>query len=178
MLDPMPEMQFGAETPLSPSRRRHPKTPVNASPLDRMHPTLAAIARKTRRETPRVRRAAAGLLGAWLAAGLSAALAQSPLGADAAADLPADPECLMITQSSAATYMIINALCPDQSVLASIELSAGATEGARCFTKKIRTQISIASEAAAPVINYQCIEGATGCSVEALHGMFPECHAG
>ncbi|MGE0024586.1 MAG: hypothetical protein AB7S70_13260 [Hyphomicrobium sp.] len=99
-------------------------------------------------------------------------------GAALAQPSAADPDCLTITQASAATYMISNAACPDQSVLASIELSGGAADVARCFTKKIRTQISIASETAAPVINYQCIEGAPGCSVEALHGMFPECHAG
>jgi hypothetical protein len=93
------------------------------------------------------------------------------------AALPLDPECLSITQSSAATYMIENTGCADQSVLAAIELSAGRTES-RCFTKKIRTQISIASENAAPIVNYQCIEGAQNCSVETLRGMFPECHAG
>lgn len=94
-----------------------------------------------------------------------------------AAKLPHDPECLTVTQSSAATYMIENAHCPEQSVLASIEL-AGQGIDARCFTKKIRSQISIASEGVAPVINYQCIEGAPGCSIEDLRGMFPECRAG
>lgn len=88
-----------------------------------------------------------------------------------------DPECLTITQSSPATYMIENTGCTAESVLAAIELSTGRAE-ARCFTKKIRSQISIASEAAAPVVNYQCIEGARNCSVEILRGMFPECHAG
>ncbi len=95
----------------------------------------------------------------------------------AAAEPSADPECLTITQSSAATYMIANTACPDKSVLASIELAANG-DLARCFTKKIRSQISIASENAAPIINYQCIEGTKGCSVEELRGMFPECHAG
>lgn len=103
----------------------------------------------------------------------------SPLGQaqDNAAALPLDPECLTITQSSAATYMIENTGCAAQSVLAAIELSAGRSEP-RCFTKKIRSQISIASESAAPVVNYQCIEGARDCSVETLRAMFPECHAG
>ncbi len=94
-----------------------------------------------------------------------------------AGELPYDPDCLTITQSSSATFMIENTGCPDQSVLASIELSAKGVP-ARCFTKKIRSQISIASEGMAPVINYQCIEGAAGCSVGDLRGMFPECHAG
>jgi hypothetical protein len=88
-----------------------------------------------------------------------------------------DQECLTIKQSSAATYMIENTACATQSVLAAIELSTDNAE-ARCFTKKIRTQISIASEHAAPVVNYQCIEGTQNCSVETLRGMFPECHAG
>jgi hypothetical protein len=96
---------------------------------------------------------------------------------DAAADLPADPECLTITQASAATYTISNSACPEQSVMAAIELAGGGSL-ARCFVKKIRTQISIASEGAAPVINYQCIEGAPGCAAEILRDMFPECHAG
>ena len=95
----------------------------------------------------------------------------------AAAEPVLDPECLTITQSSPATYMIENTGCAAESVLAAIELSTGRAE-ARCFTKKIRSQISIASEAAAPVVNYQCIEGARNCSVEILRGMFPECHAG
>lgn len=113
------------------------------------------------------------MLGAWLAA------TSGPAHPQASPDNRlADPDCLTITQASAATYMISNTACPDESVLASIELSGGAADVARCFTKKIRTQISIASEAMAPVINYQCIEGAPGCSVETLHGMFPECHAG
>lgn len=100
-----------------------------------------------------------------------------PSANNAGAELPADPECLTIAQSSTATYTITNSACPDQSVLAAIEL-AGEGDLNRCFTKKIRTQISLASEHAAPVINYQCIEGAKGCSVEILRGMFPECHAG
>ncbi|WP_139247857.1 hypothetical protein [Hyphomicrobium sp. CS1GBMeth3] len=113
--------------------------------------------------------AAAVLLGAALAAG-GEAPAQPK-------QQPAAPECLNVAQSSAATYVISNTVCPDESVLASIELANG-RDLARCFVKKIRTQISIASEGAAPVINYQCIEGATGCSVEIVRDMFPECHAG
>lgn len=98
-------------------------------------------------------------------------------GGVAAGGFPADPECLAVTQSSEATYTIENTTCPDKMVLASIELANG-RDLARCFVKKIRTQISIASEGAAPVINYQCIEGAPGCSVEVVRDMFPECHAG
>lgn len=123
------------------------------------------------------------LIGVWLAAACSDSLAQPkpaimperPLqrtGAD-----PADPECLTITQSSTATYVIENTACREQSVLAAIELAGGGSL-ARCFVKLIRTQISIASEGAAPVINYQCIEGAAGCSAEVVRDMFPECHAG
>jgi hypothetical protein len=88
-----------------------------------------------------------------------------------------DPDCLLVEQSSAATYVIRNASCANESVLASIEL-AGDGGSVRCFTKKIRSQISIASEHAAPLVNYQCIEGIQGCSIEELRGMFPECHPG
>lgn len=94
-----------------------------------------------------------------------------------AQDLPADPECLGVSQASAATYTISNTACPDLSVIAAIEL-ADAGNLARCFVKKIRTQISIASEGAAPVVNYQCVEGAQGCTAEIVRDMFPECHAG
>jgi len=168
MLDPTAETRLSAwcrlcllaprtrrrAPPLNPKKREHPET---LSTPEAMRP-FKALAR-------------ALLLGAALAASSGGALSQS-----SAPD--ADPDCLTITQASTATYMISNTACLDQSVLASIELSGGAADVARCFTKKIRTQISIASETAAPVINYQCIEGAPGCSVETLHGMFPECHAG
>jgi hypothetical protein len=112
-------------------------------------------------------------------ASAAAALAAAAcLAADGqAAAQPADLECLTVDQSSASTYTISNMACPEQSVLAAIEL-AGAGNSARCFVKKIRTQISIASEGSAPVINYQCVEGAPGCSTEILRDMFPECHAG
>jgi hypothetical protein len=115
----------------------------------------------------------AGLIGACLAGSAWTCHAQQA----PAAQPVFDPECLTITQSSASTYIIANVQCSEQSVLASIEL-AGGGDLARCFTKKIRNQISIASEHTAPVINYQCIEGTAGCSVEELRGMFPECHAG
>jgi hypothetical protein len=95
----------------------------------------------------------------------------------APAAAPTDPECLTITQSSETTYMISNTACADQSILTSIELATG-DDSARCFTKKIRSQISIASESAPPVINYQCIEGSPGCSADVLRSMFPECRAG
>lgn len=101
----------------------------------------------------------------------------SVLAGSATQQISLDPECLTITQSSPATYMVENTGCAAQSVLAAIELSSGRAE-ARCFTKKIRTQISIASESSAPVVNYQCLEGAPNCSFEILRGMFPECHAG
>jgi hypothetical protein len=116
----------------------------------------------------------AGLIGACLAASAWTCRAQT---GPATAQSVFDPECLTITQSSASTYVIANTQCSDQSVLASIELTGGG-DLARCFTKKIRSQISIASEHTAPVINYQCIEGTRGCSVEEVRGMFPECHAG
>ena len=96
---------------------------------------------------------------------------------DPAPAAPTDPECLTITQSSETTYMISNTACADQSILTSIELATG-DDSARCFTKKIRSQISIASESAPPVINYQCIEGSPGCSADVLRSMFPECRAG
>lgn len=88
-----------------------------------------------------------------------------------------DPECLAITQSSSTTYVISNTACANESVLTSIELVSNDAV-ARCFTKKIRSQISIASEHAAPIINYQCIEGRLGCTAEILREMFPECRAG
>lgn len=139
--------------------------------------TLASLARHVPSRAP----VAAALVGVWLAFACGESHAQQPAeaepqsGASAAGQL-ADPDCLTVTRSSASTYTISNEACPEQSVLAAIELGAGSA--ARCFTKKIRTQISIASEAAAPVINYQCIEGAQGCSGEIVRGMFPECHAG
>ena len=94
-----------------------------------------------------------------------------------APDANVDPECLTIAQSSATTYVISNTACANESVLTSIELVSNDAI-ARCFTKKIRSQISIASEHAAPIINYQCIEGRLGCTAEILREMFPECRAG
>lgn len=131
-----------------------------------MHPGFIA---KIGRSHPWRVLAALVLTGAWHLASGSQSLAQP--------EPSADPECLSVTQSSASTYTISNTACAEQSVLASIEL-AGGGNSARCFIKKIRTQISIASEGAAPVINYQCIEGATGCSFEVVRDMFPECLAG
>lgn len=134
--------------------------------------------------TPLRRLATAALMALLFTAACGPGLAQpkplitqDPPSTKAAAELPADPQCLSVAQASAATYTISNTECAEQSVLASIEL-AGAGNLARCFVKKIRTQISIASEGAAPVINYQCIEGASGCSFEIVRDMFPECHAG
>ncbi len=127
--------------------------------------------------------AAAALMGAGLAAASAGEVQPKPpatredAASGAAAALPVDPDCLAVTQASAATYTIANTVCPELSVMAAIELAGDGSEP-RCFVKKIRTQISIASEGAAPVINYQCIEGAPGCSAEVVHGMFPECHAG
>lgn len=129
--------------------------------------------------------AAAGLIAAWTLAACmpcAAAEATSPQGETpspvaTAGQHPYDPECLTVTQSSAATYMIDNTACASESVLATITLP-GDDVLARCFTKKIRSQLSIASEQAVPVITYQCIEGAPGCAMETLRGMFPECHAG
>jgi hypothetical protein len=117
-----------------------------------------------------------GWFGRLRAFGLAAAYVLSGGATAAAEDNPDyDPACLTITRASATTYLIENAECQSRSVLAAIEL-AGAH--ARCFTKKIRTQISIASEQAAPIVYYQCIEGLPGCTIEELHGMFPECRAG
>lgn len=129
--------------------------------------------------------AAAGCVAEGYAAGKSrtgAPVEHAPVDVAQAATPPApaaptDPECLTITQSSETTYMISNTACADQSVLTSIELATGDTS-VRCFTKKIRSQISIASESAPPVINYQCIEGTPGCSADVLRSMFPECRAG
>lgn len=127
--------------------------------------------------------AAALPVAVWLAAcGPALAQPKPPAAAHfsatkAAAKPPADPECLTVSQQSSSTYTISNTSCAEQSVLSAIEL-AGSGNLARCFVKKIRTQISIASEGAAPVINYQCIEGAAGCSFEVVRDMFPECHAG
>jgi hypothetical protein len=111
-----------------------------------------------------------GLLACWLAASC-VANAQAP---QTAMD---DPECLTVNRSSPSTYMIANESCQQQSILASIEL-ADESSVTRCFIKKIRSQISIASERVVPHINYQCIEGQAGCSLDVLRGMFPECHSG
>jgi hypothetical protein len=135
-----------------------------------MHSSLANIARCASIRAP----VAASVIGTALALSSGLSAAQDNAGG---AQSAFDPECLTITQSSQTTYTIQNAACSDQSVLASIELP-GNGDLARCFTKKIRSQISIASEGTAPVINYQCIEGTAGCSVEDIRSMFPECHAG
>lgn len=142
---------------------------------------LAAICRSAARRVPKGIAAALIALG-FVCAIPSAEAQQKKKEAPAAAPLAAapvadDPECLTISQSSSATYMIENKSCPEASVLASIELADEGTL-ARCFTKKIRSQISIASQGAVPYINYQCIEGAPGCSIDVLRTMFPECHAG
>jgi hypothetical protein len=140
---------------------------------------LASIARRMISQArTAVRPVGAGLAVACLGLAQPApSLAADELADKAAAALPADPECLIISQASAATYTISNTACEEQSVIASIEL-ADAGNLARCFVKKIRTQISIASEGSAPIVNYQCIEGAQGCTVEIVRDMFPECHAG
>ncbi len=104
-------------------------------------------------------------------------LAQAAPAPPPAPNANVDPECLTIAQSSATTYVISNTACANESVLTSIELVSNDAI-ARCFTKKIRSQISIASEHAAPIINYQCIEGRLGCTAEILREMFPECRAG
>lgn len=124
--------------------------------------------------------AVSGCVAEGYAAGKSRTGAPVDVAQAAAPPAPAantDPECLTITQSSETTYMISNTACADQSVLTSIELATG-DASVRCFTKKIRSQISIASESAPPVINYQCIEGTPGCSADVLRSMFPECRAG
>ncbi len=137
---------------------------------------LAAICRSAARRVPKGIAAALIALG-FVCAIPSAEAQQKKKEAPAAAPVADDPECLTISQSSSATYMIENKSCPEASVLASIELADEGTL-ARCFTKKIRSQISIASQGAVPYINYQCIEGAPGCSIDVLRTMFPECHAG
>lgn len=129
------------------------------------------------RPLPRLACVAAALGFALAIAHSAPVVAKSPSAKAAGVQSTADPECLTVTQSSPATYTIENTACPAESVLASMEL-AGEGDLARCFVKKIRTQISIASEGGAPVINYQCIEGAPGCSAELVRDMFPECHAG
>lgn len=103
----------------------------------------------------------------------------SPASASAAppSHAASDPECLSVTTSSTTTFVVENTHCPSQIVLTAIELG-GEDQSSRCFTKKIRSQISLASAASTPHINYQCIEGSPGCSVEVLRGMFPECYAG
>jgi len=102
-----------------------------------------------------------------------ASLSASATAAQRPSDV--DPDCLTVTRASAATFLIANGHCPNRSVLTAIEL---ANDGeARCFTKKIRSQLSLASAGAMPHINYQCIEGTPGCSIEVLRSMFPECSA-
>ncbi|MBN8911902.1 MAG: hypothetical protein J0H65_07560 [Rhizobiales bacterium] len=139
---------------------------------------LASIARRMISQArTAVRPVGAGLAVACLGLAQPTPSLAADEPANKAAALPADPECLTISQASAATYTISNTACGEQSVIASIEL-ADAGNLARCFVKKIRTQISIASEGSAPIVNYQCIEGAQGCTVEIVRDMFPECHAG
>jgi hypothetical protein len=114
---------------------------------------------------------------AWIAALLLGALASLAPAEAAAAGKPSstDPDCLTVTRTSPATFLIENDHCPKQSVLTTIEVTSDG-EG-RCFTKKIRSQLSLASAGAMPLVNFQCIEGKPGCSIEALRVMFPDCHA-
>ncbi len=86
------------------------------------------------------------------------------------------PECLAVSRSAETTYVIENRSCPADSLLTAFEVSDGAAP--RCFTKKIRNQISIGSSGSTPFIYFQCIEGAPGCTGESLSEMFPECSAG
>lgn len=104
-------------------------------------------------------------------------VAPPPSAGSPAQHQSSDPECLSVLMSSSTTFIVENTHCSSGIVLTSIEL-AGEDQTSRCFTKKIRSQISLASAASAPHINYQCIEGSPGCSIEVLRGMFPECYAG
>jgi hypothetical protein len=154
----------------------------SASPVQAVPVNFACAARRVFRQLA----VAIGLVGAGLVCVSARPLQAGPARLAAAGETPpARPsaasgeasECLTVTRSSSATYVIENRSCPEESVLTAIEL---ADEGdlARCFTKKIRTQISLASTGAVPLINYQCIEGTPGCSFEVLRSMFPECHSG
>jgi hypothetical protein len=151
----------------SPARRRPPRRPLHAERAILV--VLAVLAAGPA--------AAQGPVAAGPGSTYdSIELAQAP-PTPAAPDANVDPECLAVTQSSATTYVISNTECVNESILTSIELPSNEAL-ARCFTKKIRSQISIASEHAPPVINYQCIEGRLGCTAEILREMFPECRAG
>lgn len=99
--------------------------------------------------------------------------------AGAPPDQPAeDEECLVVTKTSAASYLIENRNCRPQVILTAIELQKPG-QGMRCFTKKIADGIAIAGEGGtAPQINFQCREGALGCAEGMLRGMFPECQPG
>jgi hypothetical protein len=89
-----------------------------------------------------------------------------------------DEDCLVVTRTSAASYLIENKNCRPQIVLTAIELNRPGL-GMRCFTKKIADGIAIAGEGeSAPQINFQCKEGTQGCAEGMLRGMFPECKPG
>ncbi len=94
-------------------------------------------------------------------------------------DQPAeDEDCLVVTKTSPASYLIENKNCRPQIVLTAIELNRPG-QGMRCFTKKIADGIAIAGEGeSAPQINFQCKEGSQGCAEGMLRGMFPECQPG
>jgi hypothetical protein len=94
-------------------------------------------------------------------------------------DQPAeDEDCLVVTRTSPASYLIENKNCRPQIILTAIELNRPG-QGMRCFTKKIADGIAIAGEGeTAPQINFQCKEGSQGCAEGMLRGMFPECQPG
>jgi hypothetical protein len=95
------------------------------------------------------------------------------------ADQPAeDEDCLVVTRTSPASYLIENKNCRPLIILTAIELNRPG-QGMRCFTKKIADGIAIAGEGeTAPQINFQCKEGSQGCAEGMLRGMFPECQPG
>jgi hypothetical protein len=88
-----------------------------------------------------------------------------------------EEDCLTVTKTSAASYLIENKNCRPQVVLAAIELSRPG-QTMRCFTKKVADGIAIAGEGGSPAINFQCREGTKGCAEGMLRGMFPECQPG
>jgi len=94
-------------------------------------------------------------------------------------DQPAeDEDCLVVTKTSPASYLIENKNCRPQIILTAIEVNRPG-QGMRCFTKKIADGIAIAGEGeTAPQINFQCKEGSQGCAEGMLRGMFPECQPG
>jgi hypothetical protein len=150
------------------------------------HPAAAPVKEKAIAPMPRKEAAAQPVVTAAAPPSQTAAaedtfdgLKRYAVQAESRPSSPAeDEDCLVVTRTSPASYLIENRNCRPQVILTAIELNKPG-QGMRCFTKKIADGIAIAGEGGnAPQINFQCKEGSQGCAEGTLRGMFPECQPG